>query len=336
MRQKRTSQPAISPLAQLALARYAHVLAHTEDLTPETQRNYLSDLRHFIAWCEAGWQDGQERSVPWTAQQVTAPTITAYRSSLQAVARLKASTINRSLVSIKRFFAWAHEQRIIGRDPAKPVKLLPQVTPPPRWLTDQEEHAFVAAVMEHGTPRDRALIITALHTGLRADELVHVKPTDVVLGKRSGHIKVWGKRSKYREVPLNSTARSELQDYLTHLTPDAPYLFASRKGEHVDPAAEGGLETAVVREAHAPRPRTPAPIRPRTLGHIVKKYAELARVEDVSPHDLRHRFGYELAKTVPLHRLAQIMGHDSLDTTMLYTRGTPQDLQQAVEHRAWT
>jgi len=56
----------------------------------------------------------------------------------------------------------------------------------------------------------------------------------------------------------------------------------------------------------------------------------------VSPHDLRHRFGYRMAESVPLHRLAQIMGHDSLDTTRLYTQGTRRDLQQAVETIAWT
>lgn len=67
----------------------------------------------------------------------------------------------------------------------------------------------------------------------------------------------------------------------------------------------------------------------------VAKYAALAKVEDVSPHDLRHRFGYEMAKRVPLHRLAQIMGPDSLDTTMVYVRGTQGDLQRAVEERAW-
>jgi len=46
----------------------------------------------------------------------------------------------------------------------------------------------------------------------------------------------------------------------------------------------------------------------------------------VSPHDLRHRFGY---------RLARIIGHDSLDTTMLYIQGTPKDLQKAMEQIAW-
>lgn len=68
---------------------------------------------------------------------------------------------------------------------------------------------------------------------------------------------------------------------------------------------------------------------------VVAKIAALARIEDVSPHDLRHRFGYEMAKRVPLYRLAQIMGHDSLDTTMVYVRGTQGDLQRAVDEIAW-
>ena len=72
------------------------------------------------------------------------------------------------------------------------------------------------------------------------------------------------------------------------------------------------------------------------LGYLVKKYAEQAKLRDVSPHDLRHRFGYRMAGTVPLYRLAQLMGHDSLDTTMLYVQGTKDDLQQTVETIAWT
>ncbi len=77
------------------------------------------------------------------------------------------------------------------------------------------------------------------------------------------------------------------------------------------------------------------PITPRALSYIVSRYAALAKVDDVSPHDLRHRFGYRMADRVPLHRLAQIMGHDSLDTTMIYVRGTKADLQAAVEEIAW-
>lgn len=127
----------------------------------------------------------------------------------------------------------------------------------------------------------------------------------VKLGKRSGSLEIIGKRNKYREVPLNSTARKALEEYLAKLSGTPVFLFPSRK----------------TREA----------LSERALGYIVQKYAEAASLINVSPHDLRHRFGYRMAKSVPLHRLAQIMGHDSLDTTMLYIRGTKQDLQQDVE-----
>ena len=65
------------------------------------------------------------------------------------------------------------------------------------------------------------------------------------------------------------------------------------------------------------------------------KYADNAYIENLRAHDLRHRFSYRMAERVPLHRLAQIMGRDSLDTTMLYVRGTQRDLQQVVETIAW-
>lgn len=73
----------------------------------------------------------------------------------------------------------------------------------------------------------------------------------------------------------------------------------------------------------------------RAVGYLIKKYARQAQLGHVHPHDLRHRFGYRMAASVPLHRVAQLMGHDSLDTTLIYIRGTQQDLQQAVETIAW-
>jgi integrase/recombinase XerC len=132
---------------------------------------------------------------------------------------------------------------------------------------------------------------------------------DVTVNKRSGVLRVRGKRNKYREVPLNSTAREALTAYLATLPKETPALFCSHK--------------------------TGAALTERALGYLITKYADLAKVEDVSPHDLRHRFSYRMAALVPLHRLAQIMGHDSLDTTMIYVQGTKQDLQQEVEKIAW-
>ena len=108
---------------------------------------------------------------------------------------------------------------------------------------------------------------------------------------------------------MNATARTILTEYLRTLPPEVLYLFNSE--------------------------RTGMALTERALGHLITKYAQQAHLTGVSPHTLRHRFGYRMAQVVPLYRLAQIMGHDSLDTTMLYIKGTPADLQQAIEKIAW-
>ena len=95
----------------------------------------------------------------------------------------------------------------------------------------------MAAVSQHGNLRDRTLLIVALHTGLRAEELCGLKPEHVYLGRRSGHVSIYGKRNKYREVPLNSTARDALTTYLKSLPDGAIYLFPSRKRGGSRPSA---------------------------------------------------------------------------------------------------
>lgn len=305
----RLPKPRLSPSAQAALDAYRRHLREEVDLSPATIRNYLSDLRHFMAWCESVWSRGQDSVQPFALERIATPTLTRYREHLQHELQLRPATINRHLVSLKRYFGWANDQELVARNPASVVKLVPQTTRPARHLSDQEEAALVAAAENAGSLRDQTLIVLMLHTGLRVNEVCQLQRDHVVLHKRSGYVKVWGKRNKYREVPLNATARKGLADYLAVADRDAPFLFVSQ--------------------------RTQAPLTPRGVGFVIKKYAQKAGLPDLRPHDLRHRFGYRMAETVPLHRLAQIMGHDSLDTTMIYIQGTEHDLQQAVEQIAW-
>ena len=305
---KRNAQPNISEDGQCALEQYTQVLQQLEDLSSVTIRNYLSDLRQFIAWCEAFWQDGQG-SCCFAPQAVVPSLLVRYRAYLQTTLNLKPSTVNRTLMSLKRYFAWTRKTQLIQSDPASPIKFVPKEASPPRHLSDEEEEALVAAVNAAGTLRDQAIITLLLHTGLRAQELCTLTRQQIKLGKRNGTLRITGKRKKVREVPLNTTARSILSQYMDTLPQECLYLFPSEKTQRA--------------------------LTGRALGHLVTKDATQAQIADISPHDLRHRFGYRMAEVVPLHRLAQIMGHDSLDTTMLYVRGTKQNLQQDVEKIAW-
>lgn len=214
---RRAANPELSAEGEKGLGRYGSYLRDEQDLAPDTVRNYLSDLRQFAAFCEASWSEGEEAGDPFSPSAVTTPTITLYRSHLKNALGLRPASINRHLISIKRYFGRATDEGLVARDPAKAAKLVPRVVPPPRHLSDKEEAALVAAVERYGSPRDRTLIVVALHVGLRSEELCGLKPSHVKIAKRSGHLEVWGKRGKYREVPLNSTAREALAEWMVEL-----------------------------------------------------------------------------------------------------------------------
>lgn len=298
---KRTAQPQLSEVAQQALDQYRLVLQQLEDLSSVTTRNYLSDLHQFIAWSENSWRERQEHRF-FTHQAVALSLLIRYREYLQTTLGLKPSTINRTLMSLKQYFAWTRKTHLIQADPASLIKFVPKGATPPRHLSDEEEEALIATVNAVGTSRDQTIITLLLRTGLRAQELCTLTRQQLHLGKRQGTLRIVGKRKKVCEVPLNATALLALNQHLETLPSEEQYLFPSEK--------------------------THCELTVRALGHVVTKYAIQAQVPDLSPHDLRHRFGYRMAEVVPLHRLAQIMGHDSLDTTMLSVRGTKQDLEK--------
>jgi len=271
------------------------------DLSPKTIRAYLSDLRDFTQWYER-WANQ-----PFSLSHIATPTLTRYRAALTE--RLKPASINRRIVSLKQFFAWAATEGLIERDPAKAIRQVKDVPPPPRHITDQEEAALISAVSKYGTNRDLAMITLMLHTGIRTAELCDLTQPDVKIAPRSGSITIrQGKGGKRREIPLNITARTALSAHLQELPADSHYLFPGRNKKRLSE---------------------------RAVGYIVTKFAYLAKVKDISPHDLRHRFGYRMAENTPIHRLAQLMGHDSVDTTLLYIGATAQDLQSEVDKIAW-
>src|SRR5881396_657657 len=114
---KRPAQPALSEQGESALIPYERHLCDEQDLSEATRRNYLSDLRQFAAWCERSWAEGQDELRPFAPTAVSTPTITTYRSYLQTVVALRPASINRHLVSIKRYVAWAVDAGLVARDP---------------------------------------------------------------------------------------------------------------------------------------------------------------------------------------------------------------------------
>jgi len=279
-----------------------------EGKSPHTLRAYARDLRLFAAWFAL------TNAKPLAPEAITPIDLRQYRSYLLTVKDQKPATVNRKLASLSAFCSWAQESGLIPANPAKGIAQVEEVRPAPKWLDKNQQYALLRAVQEKGKARDVALITLMLHTGLRVSEVAKLRVGDVSISPRKGSLTVrGGKGGKYRQVPLNMDARKALEAYLGGRPgkagrggpADGDCLFVGQRGE---------------------------PLESPGIYYLVGRYAYAARLEEVTPHTLRHTFGKNLVDAgVSLDRVAQLLGHESVDTTRIYTTPSEQDLQREVE-----
>ncbi len=231
-------------------------------------------------------------------------------------AKQKAATINRALSSLSIFFAWAIGIGDVSNNPVSGVKYLKQEKTAPKWLDKYDQSALLRAVMDRKKPslRDFAIIMLLIHVGLRVSEACRLDLDDVALLERSGSAQVLGKGNKYRDVPLNITARKALKDWLDKRGNSPGPLFTSqKKGGRLTPK---GIQLLITRYAYA--------------AHIMGDGAR------VTPHTLRHTFCKTLIdRDVSIDQVAALAGHGNINTTARYTKPSQKDLQRAVEKTAW-
>jgi len=276
----------------------SHLLG-SKGFSPATARIYRGHLRRFVAWYE-------DACGSFDLRAVTPLDVADYRRYLQGSGR-KPSAINNALAALASLFAWAASRRLVDGSPVEGIKRLPEGPTPARWLARRDLGALMRAVYQHGGPRDQVLVLLLLHAGLRVSEAVSLRRDDVAVSDRSGHVLVRkGKGGRFREVPLNITARRPLAAYLDGLL--GQWLFPGRDG---------------------------LPMTSRAAQKAVAKYARLAGV-DATPHRLRHSFCKLLVESgESLDVVAVLAGHGNLNTTARYTRPGALDLERAVEKLAW-
>ncbi len=309
MQKTRPANPTLSMYALQQLSLYEEHLKKNAELQSASIRNYISDVHHFMAWFEALVTKETGNAKYFNAEQITATLVKQYKEYLQYLLERKSTTINRHMVSLKRYFSWLSCGGYISQNPALSVKSVPQSVQPARHITDSEENALVMSVRENGSIRDQTIIILMLHTGLRVEEICRLERSQLKLSGSDSYLQISDSHNRCRKIPLNSSARTVLQAYLTEVSTEQNILFASR--------------------------RTHKGLTRRGVSFIVAKYVKKAGLEDISPHDLRHRFGYKMAEKLSLDGLAKIMGHESLNTTMIYAQSINQDLERAIEAIAW-
>ncbi|KTD32252.1 site specific recombinase [Legionella nautarum] len=285
------------------------VALERQDLSESSITSYLQGLNVFTTWALDFYQ--QEVSL----LEITSNDLRAYREYVSKIIRRKPATINHHIQVLKRFYAWAMQTDLIPDDPAATLHFVKRAAmTQPNALNKDEIHALLraAGLSTQGLAvRNYAIVQLFLQSGLRVGELNHLLVKDVVIRERSGFVNVVdGKGRKHREIPLNSIARRALTNYLEtrkSLEPDDA-LFTTKRGE-------------------------PGTIRAlQALISSLSKRANITRI-NVTAHTLRHTFATQFLQANPgcLVELAMLMGHESVDTTAIYTKASKEKLAEHME-----
>jgi len=223
---------------------------------------------------------------------------------------LSARSRARHLVTIRGFYRFLVQEKVIPSDPSRTIDLPKSGLKLPEVLATDEIERLLAAP---GTDTPRGLRNTAMlellyASGLRVSELTHLKLLDINL--EAGFVRVFGKGSKERIVPMGSSALEALQAYLKSGRPKllkagqaSAYLFVARAGN---------------------------PMTRQGFWKLLRKYAVQAGLKrNISPHSLRHSFASHLLEGGADLRAVQVMlGHVDITTTQIYTHVATERLRE--------
>ncbi|MFD9628664.1 tyrosine-type recombinase/integrase [Peribacillus muralis] len=218
-------------------------------------------------------------------------------------------TANTQLKRIKAFLSWCVKQGMIELNPADAVKLVAEAEAVPKWLTKEQKAALLRAMNRdylginvteaRKSYREILMVMLMMKSGLRVGEICNLEWKDVHYSERKGTILVRSnKTEQHRTVAITSDTLTILKAYKAKHGTKGEYVFFSRQADK---------------------------ITERQVQIIVSKYqglkTEVAEIEELTPHMLRHTFGHDLINGgMQLEAVARLMGH-------IKANGTPNIMQ---------
>jgi integrase/recombinase XerD len=269
-----------------------------DGLAPASLASYRRDLNAWSAWLGSrGLLEADRGDVEaWLADQFRA--------------KAKATSVARRLSTLRRFYRLQLEHSSVREDPTVRVRAPKKPRRLPKLLSEAQVESLLGAP-DLGSDlgvRDRAMLETLYATGLRVSELTGLKLAQVSLD--AGVVRVMGKGSKERLVPLGDEAAAWLARYTKTVR---PAFAAGRKEDHLFLTAR-----------HAPMTR-------QAFWALIKRHAMRAGIPAaaLSPHVLRHAFATHLLNHGADLRVVQLLlGHADITTTTIYTHVARERLKQ--------
>ena len=264
-----------------------------------TIKSYDNDLSQFLTFSEK-YENNRKIS------SIDNKTIRAWIIEL-STKNLSNKSINRKIASIKSFFRFLIKRQIIKKNPSTLVKSLKAKQTLPLFLKEKDLISLFKTINISNTLDEARsdLILELLYgTGIRINELINLKSKNLDLIRNE--IKVFGKRNKERILPINQNIVSKAKLYLNHKkrkSSKSEFVFLTDKGNK---------------------------LYPMMVYRIVKKcLSSLINSEKYNPHLLRHSFAtHILNKGGDLNAIKDLLGHESLAATQIYTHNSIEKLKE--------
>lgn len=212
-------------------------------------------------------------------------------------------TIARNISTLKSFFKYLKKENIIKSNPMNLIKTPKIDKKLPKFL-NYDDLEKILSIPDTTTflGKRNALILELLYsTGVRVSELVNIKLNDIDLSEEK--ILILGKGNKERYVLFGGKAKEKMLDYLKEKNDDSPYLIVNRYGNKISDRGIRKILDSIILEA--------------SLSY------------KISPHTLRHTFAtHMLDSGADIEIVRELLGHESLSTTQIYTHVTSESLKR--------
>jgi integrase/recombinase XerD len=287
------------------IERFVDYLTLEQGASPETLAGYSRDVERLAAFARA---KGLE-----TPTSVSSRTLRDFVYHLKDLG-LSPSSIRRNISAVRTYFRFLMSEGHVVRDPSERLETPRKWRTLPEVLTVAEVEQLLAAptIDESLYFRDRAMLELAYGAGLRVSEWITLGVKDALLSE--GLVRVFGKGSKERLVPIGRTAISSVAIYTRELRPKLEkgqgkgILFLNARGE---------------------------PLTRMGAWKILRRYVERAGItKHVTPHTLRHSFATHLLEGgADLRAVQEMLGHADISTTQIYTHVDREYLREV--HRQY-
>ncbi len=276
---------------------FLQFLKHQRNVSPHTERSYLSDLEQFY-----GFLGSRELSA------VDHRILREFIAHLMAEG-VRKSSIARKLSALRTFFKHLNRQGFLKENPARLVATPRREKRLPAVLTVDDARRLMEdpRSSEKIDLRDRAVLETLYSTGIRASELVGMNREDIDQGDRL--IRIRGKGRKERVVPIGQKALDAINIYIREKHP------------------AGNEPSAVFSGPSGKR------LTVRTVQRILENHRKkLGLRQKASPHTLRHSFATHMLESgADLRAIQELLGHASLSTTQRYTHLNLDSLMEVYD-----